>query len=230
MDTHHFATDTAQVSAAAEPEKAPAAPAKPVEEESEEDDDAPPMDMDAFMESGALEEDDPNRYVPPKTKQNASEDSQAQGNADDNILRTRTYDLHITYDKYYQVPRLWLAGYDEKGKPLTVEQMNEDFSQARDRRGVPYANLMSLGSCEQDHHDRVASSLERHPNGFDSSVQARRSDEATHGAIGRQWEGSGSRAILVDILKICPGKLALAFNWNSLLSGCHSNYRIRLHS
>lgn len=31
----------------------------------------------------------------------------------DDILRTRTYDLHITYDKYYQTPRLWLIGYDE---------------------------------------------------------------------------------------------------------------------
>ena len=36
--------------------------------------------------------------------------------------RTRTYDLSITYDKYYQTPRLWqacdieimMAGYDVK--------------------------------------------------------------------------------------------------------------------
>lgn len=32
---------------------------------------------------------------------------------DGEIVRTRTYDLHITYDKYYQTPRLWLFGYDE---------------------------------------------------------------------------------------------------------------------
>lgn len=31
----------------------------------------------------------------------------------DDILRTRTYDLHITYDKFYQTPRLWLYGYNE---------------------------------------------------------------------------------------------------------------------
>ncbi len=31
----------------------------------------------------------------------------------DGILQTRTYDLNITYDKYYQTPRLWLYGYDE---------------------------------------------------------------------------------------------------------------------
>ncbi|XP_023521025.1 autophagy-related protein 3-like isoform X2 [Cucurbita pepo subsp. pepo] len=35
----------------------------------------------------------------------------------DNILRTRTYDVSITYDKYYQTPRVWLTGYDE----VTIE-------------------------------------------------------------------------------------------------------------
>lgn len=29
------------------------------------------------------------------------------------IIHTRTYDLYITYDKYYQTPRLWLSGYNE---------------------------------------------------------------------------------------------------------------------
>ena len=32
---------------------------------------------------------------------------------DGGIIQTRTYDLHITYDKYYQTPRLWLCGYSE---------------------------------------------------------------------------------------------------------------------
>lgn len=31
----------------------------------------------------------------------------------DEILKTRTYDLHITYDKFYQTPRLWFYGYNE---------------------------------------------------------------------------------------------------------------------
>merc|ERR1711972_1076875 len=43
-----------------------------------------------------------------------------------NIVRTRTYDVSITYDKYYQVPRLWLFGYDEHGEPLKPEQVFED--------------------------------------------------------------------------------------------------------
>jgi ubiquitin-like-conjugating enzyme ATG3 len=39
---------------------------------------------------------------------------------------SRTYDLSITYDKYYQTPRLWLFGYDEEGKPLKPELIYED--------------------------------------------------------------------------------------------------------
>lgn len=42
---------------------------------------------------------------------------------EDGIRRTRTYDLVITYDKYYQVPRFWLIGYDEQRRLLTPEQV-----------------------------------------------------------------------------------------------------------
>eukprot|EP01083_Nonionella_stella_P122096 367162_1 len=47
---------------------------------------------------------------------------------EDNIVRTRTYDISITYDKYYQTPRVWLRGYDEHQQPLTSAQMLEDIS------------------------------------------------------------------------------------------------------
>jgi hypothetical protein len=30
-----------------------------------------------------------------------------------NLLSVRTYDVMITYDKYYQTPAIWLLGYDE---------------------------------------------------------------------------------------------------------------------
>lgn len=56
------------------------------------------------------------------------------------IIHTRTYDLHITYDKYYQTPRLWLFGYDENRKPLTVEQMYEDVSQDHAKKTVTMEN------------------------------------------------------------------------------------------
>uniref|UniRef100_A0A0K0D022 Ubiquitin-like-conjugating enzyme ATG3 n=1 Tax=Angiostrongylus cantonensis TaxID=6313 RepID=A0A0K0D022_ANGCA len=74
------------------------------------------MDLDDLVESGGLEDIDPNRYIVPKSTGLAE------------VERPRTYDLHITYDKYYQVPRLFLMGYDENRKPLTVQQTYEDFS------------------------------------------------------------------------------------------------------
>merc|ERR1719318_2560166 len=83
-------------------------------EEEESDDEA--IDMEDFVESGKLEED--TGVVEPTVEA-------AQGGE---ILSTRTYDLNITYDKYYQTPRLWLFGYDEKRQAMTVDQMYEDFS------------------------------------------------------------------------------------------------------
>jgi len=42
-----------------------------------------------------------------------------------NLLQVRTYDVMITYDKYYQTPRIWLLGYDEVsyGLPLPTKTM-----------------------------------------------------------------------------------------------------------
>lgn len=45
---------------------------------------------------------------------------------DEHVIKIRTYDLSITYDKYYQTPRLWLFGYDENGVPLKPELVYED--------------------------------------------------------------------------------------------------------
>ncbi|KAL3714082.1 hypothetical protein ACJRO7_006083 [Eucalyptus globulus] len=55
---------------------------------------------------------------------------------DDNILRTRTYDVSITYDKYYQTPRVWLTGYDESRMLLRPELVLEDVSQDHARKTV----------------------------------------------------------------------------------------------
>ncbi|EPQ57008.1 hypothetical protein GLOTRDRAFT_73506 [Gloeophyllum trabeum ATCC 11539] len=45
-----------------------------------------------------------------------------------NLLQVRTYDVMITYDKYYQTPRIWLLGYDENRTPLTPSQIFQDVS------------------------------------------------------------------------------------------------------
>ena len=41
----------------------------------------------------------------------------------DNIRRTRTYDIMITYDKYHAVPMIWLQGYDEDRRPLRPDRV-----------------------------------------------------------------------------------------------------------
>ncbi|KAL8274687.1 hypothetical protein Esti_001402 [Eimeria stiedai] len=55
---------------------------------------------------------------------------------DADVISVRTYDLSITYDKYFQTPRLWLFGYNEarplyshhcNGTPLTPVEIFEDI-------------------------------------------------------------------------------------------------------
>ncbi|KAH0665675.1 hypothetical protein KY290_030472 [Solanum tuberosum] len=70
----------------------------------EEEEDIP--DMGEYEEADNLIETDPATLQTTYLVANEPDD--------DNILRTRTYDVSITYDKYYQTPRVWLTGYDEK--------------------------------------------------------------------------------------------------------------------
>ena len=43
------------------------------------------------------------------------------------VVKCRRYDVTITYDLYYFVPRMWLMGYNEEGKPLSDKEMQEDI-------------------------------------------------------------------------------------------------------
>jgi len=87
------------------------------------------LDMEEFEESGLLDEQDEAIVIEKPLTQ--------KGNLEDcEILKTRTYDLHITYDKYYQTPRLWLTGYDEVRRPLSVQDMYDDVSQDHAKKTV----------------------------------------------------------------------------------------------
>ena len=55
---------------------------------------------------------------------------------DDVIMRTRTYDVSITFDKYYATPRIWLVGYSESRQPLSAEECLEDVSVEHARKTV----------------------------------------------------------------------------------------------
>ncbi|KAF8894314.1 autophagocytosis associated protein, partial [Gymnopilus junonius] len=67
--------------------------------------------------------------------------------AKNNLLQVRTYDVMISYDKYYQTPRVWLIGYDENGTPLTPNQIFQDISADHAHKTVtiePFIHSASL--------------------------------------------------------------------------------------
>lgn len=77
----------------------------------------------------------------------------------DKVLQVRTYDVFITYDKYYQTPRIWLFGYDEQRRPLTSTQVFEDVSQDYVKKTVTIEThphlALSLASIHPCKHAEV---------------------------------------------------------------------------
>ncbi|XP_026314474.1 ubiquitin-like-conjugating enzyme ATG3 [Hyposmocoma kahamanoa] len=129
----------------------------------DDDEDGEAEDMEQFQESGLLDEVDPSTALAPRRESKVeTEKPRGVGGAGetDDILRTRTYDLHITYDKYYQTPRLWLIGYDENHTLLSVEQMYEDVSQDHAKKTVtmeshPHLSGPSMASVHPCRHAEV---------------------------------------------------------------------------
>eukprot|EP00158_Paraphelidium_tribonemae_P007850 Partr_v1_DN28379_c1_g1_i6_m79355 putative Autophagy-related protein 3 len=122
----------------------------------EESDNESIPDMEDYdAEQNVIEEpDDPAEYRPSAVSQTGT---------NENVHRYRTYDLFITYDKYYQTPRFWLYGYNEDRKPLTHEQVFEDISQEHANKTVtiethPHLNL-SLVSIHPCKHANVMKKL-----------------------------------------------------------------------
>ncbi len=97
-----------------------------VAEQEEEDDEY--ADMEEFEDENVMEDEAaaPSSGVS-DSKTNTNSDSN-NTNFDNNIMKVRTYDLSITYDKYYQTPRVWMMGYEsaDSSQPLTGEQMLQD--------------------------------------------------------------------------------------------------------
>eukprot|EP00808_Paulinella_micropora_P019125 g13746.t1 len=70
---------------------------------------------------------------------------------EDRIIRTRTYDLSITYDNFHRTPRMWLFGFDEQQQPLSNDGIMEDISadhkfktvtvDPHPHTGVPHASI-----------------------------------------------------------------------------------------
>lgn len=93
----------------------------------------------------------------------------------ENIEKHRTYDLLLTYDKYYQTPRLWLLGYDEHGRPLNHQQIFQDISEDHANKTVtieqfPHSNL-SLVSIHPCKHANVMKLLIERSEGNNKEVR-----------------------------------------------------------
>ena len=97
-------------------------PPAPPENEEEEDEYA---DMADFEDDNVLQDDDA-AVVPSQPTATTTKD----GDDNTNIVKVRTYDLSITYDKYYQTPRVWMMGKqpmnDGSERPLSGREMMQD--------------------------------------------------------------------------------------------------------
>ncbi|KAG6835083.1 hypothetical protein H0H93_005019 [Arthromyces matolae] len=103
----------------------------------------PDLDDIPDMEEDDLEEKDEATAIKPPAIVDTSNIEAAKGN----LLQVRTYDVMITYDKYYQTPRVWLLGYDENGTPLTPPQIFQDISADHANKTVtiePFIHSASL--------------------------------------------------------------------------------------
>ena len=81
-------------------------------------------DMDGFEDNNILEDDAAAAPAPEES----------------NIVKVRTYDLSITYDKYYQTPRVWMMGKSSEGQPLSGKEMMEDVISDYANRTVTIEN------------------------------------------------------------------------------------------
>lgn len=92
------------------------------------------------------------------------------------IVRTRTYDIYVSYDNYYRTPRVWLYGYDESGFPLNKQEMFQDISPEHKEKTVtfemhPHENYMSLSIHPCKHASTMKRMMIRSPDAATSVDQ-----------------------------------------------------------
>ncbi|KAL1490612.1 hypothetical protein ABEB36_013274 [Hypothenemus hampei] len=125
----------------------------------EEDENEEAADMEEFEESGMLDDDQVTKVIK-AVESVASKSSEDEGE----IVKTRTYDLHITYDKYYQTPRLWLTGYNEKHEPLTTQEFFQDVNKDYAMKTVtmeshPHLSVPKMASVHPCRHAEVMKNI-----------------------------------------------------------------------
>ena len=204
---------------------AAAAPKEAEEEEGDQEDDGediPDLDDLEIVDEGDIDE----AALPPAAvaasaaaraaKKAAAESERSPKQKNSNVVPVRTYDLSISYDKYYQVPRFWLAGFDEDRRPLRADALLED-GERREKTffffatggkncfegkiSPPFSPLFSTKKIKKisrrrarpkDRDRGAAPARPRDQGRVDPSVQARGGDEEAreHGGGGGrgEWE------------------------------------------
>jgi ubiquitin-like-conjugating enzyme ATG3 len=123
---------------------------KEMEEEDDDDDNENIPDMEEFDDENNLVTDDAATLTPSSLSQGTS--ATTSTNPQNVVVRRRTYDITILYNKYYQTPHVWLYGYDEYGQPLkdmslVYRDVSEDHAKKtvtidiHPHLGIPYANI-----------------------------------------------------------------------------------------
>ncbi|CCL98712.1 uncharacterized protein FIBRA_00716 [Fibroporia radiculosa] len=148
----------------------------------------PDMDEIPDMEEEDLEADDDEATAAPRvTPTSRIIDSSEVEVAKGNLLQVRTYDVMISYDKYYQTPRIWLIGYDEASinlafnrTPLTPPQIFQDVSADHAFKTVtieafPHSTSLQAASVHPCKHASVMKKvIERMNAGVIEEQQAQR--------------------------------------------------------
>lgn len=154
VDTHHYTESGGVAVADVVEDMKIEEKSRPVhaKESDDDDDNEEAEDMEEYLSKGMLDAEDKATL---NTQDLYTTEVVDEASKEESILVTRTYDLNITYDKYYQTPRLWLFGYNEHRKPLTIEEMYEDISQDHAKKTVtmeshphlPGAPMASVHPC-----------------------------------------------------------------------------------
>jgi len=106
-----------------------------------EDNDDEYADMADFEDDDVMEDEAAVTTTIPSSS-TTTNNNNIHNPSNDNILKVRSYDVSITYDKYYQTPRVWLTGYADDGSntPLTGQEMMQDVISDYANRTVTVEN------------------------------------------------------------------------------------------
>ncbi|KZW00213.1 hypothetical protein EXIGLDRAFT_738782 [Exidia glandulosa HHB12029] len=166
----------------------------------------PDMDDIPDMEDAGIEEADDEATAAPAAAPATSSDSKG------NLLQVRTYDVMITYDKYYQTPRVWLLGYDERGTPLTHKQVFQDISTEHAQKTVtieafPHSATLSCASVHPCKHSSVMKKVIERMNAHVIEEQRKAGGGAPPpGKVAGAKEGSKRKGLLRKVTGGDSGK------------------------